>query len=544
MLRSIEGGIINGDGFSWNAGGNVCGVINKNGSVTVYDVSKNFEALFEASCCLKGIKSFYFSPLSTYLVTAERMESKTAPNTPNMALWHVAGKSKIVEGKLRQLASNAWPSMKWTVDETCCCRVLSVEDSPVPRSDPSSGRTPYLMQVLNSKTSKTDNIEIPGVSAVEICPFKSGSTLVSVFVASTDTSPVAKLQIFDLADTSKPAVLSHEFEKKVDICSMKWSSTGKRLLVQAGSEIDESGQSYYGTSHLYLVNLDLLSTVGVAHEGHVQDFQWSPSGDLFCLISGLTPFTTQLFDSDGHIVHDFGTSRKNTVKFSNSGRFLALGGFGNLAGELDFIDVPSTALLNCTRAECTVECGWAPNGRVFMTSSTHPRMRVDNNITLFKYSGEKIARLDFPELYSAKWRPMPRTQFPDPPASPVTKVNKAPTIDVPKKAYRPPTSAEAGSGLVTQRTCSPPPPPPPPKGPITIPCPEKDWFYRDPKGEVHGPYSKTVMHNWSKAGYFKPELPMRAGTVLPFVKMTDLFPGPAFETSMVVPPEWLNYKQQ
>lgn len=523
----------------------MCGVINKSGGVTVYDVTKNFVALFEASCRIKGIKSFYFSPLSTYLVSAERFELKTAPDTPNMALWHVGSKSKIVEGKLRHLSSSAWPSMKWTVDESCCCRVLSLDDSPALPAD--TPREPYLMQVLNSKTGKADNIDIPGVTVVEVCPFKSGSTLVAVFIPYSDTRREGYLRVYDAADISKPPVLSYNLGRKIDTCSMKWSSTGRRLLVQAGSEIDDSGQSYYGTSRLYLVNLEECNTIPINHSGHVQDFQWNPSGNLFCLISGLTPFSAELFDMDGMMVHDFGKSRKNTVKFNPSGRFLALGGFGNLAGELDFIDVPTKTVFTTTRAECTVECDWAPSGRVFMTSSTHPRMRVDNNITLFKYSGEKLARLEFPELYSAKWRPMPKSSFPDPPASPrafqAKDTNKA--AEPVKKAYRPPTGAAAGSGIVSQRQASPPPPPPPRAPPIKIPCPDKDWYYRDPMGEIHGPYARPTMHTWYKGGYLKPDLPMRIGTDMPFVSLATLFPtNDAFESTLVLPSEWLNHKQQ
>ena len=89
---------MNADGFSWNSSGTMCGLINKSGGVTVCDVMKNFAISFAAPCSLKGIKAFYFSPLSTYLVAADRYEPKM-PASPNMSLWHVAGKTKIVDGR-------------------------------------------------------------------------------------------------------------------------------------------------------------------------------------------------------------------------------------------------------------------------------------------------------------------------------------------------------------------------------------------------------------------------------------------------------------
>jgi hypothetical protein len=54
------------------------------------------------------------------------------------------------------------------------------------------------------------------------------------------------------------------------------------------------------------------------------------------------------------------------------------------------------------------------------------------------------------------------------------------------------------------------------------------------------------MNSWNKAGYFKSDLPIRAGLVLPFVELNNLFPtgvvaGP-FEQLMVVPQEWLSFK--
>lgn len=513
----------------WNASGSMCGLINKSGGVTVYDVVRDFAVSFEAPCCLKGIKAFYFSPLSTYMVAAERFEPKT-PETANMSLWHVAGKTRIVEGRIRKIAGNSWPSMKWTQDEVCCCRVICAADSPDPGVKES-----HILQVLNSKSSKTVNMDIPGVSQVEICQAK-GSSCVSVFIEeNVDKGRKPALKVFDLvvSSLSSEKVIAFEFEYGTDTCVMKWNSQGDRLLVQAGSEVDETGSSYYGTSKLYILDLGKGQMKGVQHEAPVQDFQWNPQGTEFCLIYGQTPFSIVVFDKNGTKIHDFGKSRKNTIRYSpNYGRFLSLGGFGNLAGEIEFFDSASRKPFKSTRSECTVECQWAPNARLFMTSSTHPRMRVDNCISMFKYTGELVCKLEFPELYSAKWRPFTGQMFPDTPASPRAFDQQSEPV---KKAYRPPPSLDTTNVS-----------PPPAAAPIKIPCPDKDWHYRDPQGQLHGPYTRSVMNSWNKAGYFKPDLPIRAGSVLPFVALTDLFPleiiGPPFEQAMVVPKAWIEFK--
>ena len=524
--------------------GTMCGVITKTGGLTVLDVVGGFLISFEAACCLKGIKAFYFSPLSTYLVSTERFEPKT-PEVANMSLWHVAGKSRIVDGKLRKISgASVWPSMKWTSDEACCCRVL--EDN--------------ALQVLNAATSKTFNLKIGNqgsggvVSLVEISGVGS---FASVFVIQESASFIA---IYDLSlaslDGSAP-LSQHTFTHTVDVCSMKWN--GDRLLVVAGSEIDETGGSYYGTSRLYLIKRDggIWTTHSISHASPVHDVQWEPTHfSRFCLISGPTPFHTQIFE-DTVCVYDFEQTctRKNTIRYNKFGSFLALGGFGNLAGGLDFVNVGAAwKMFQSSKSECTVESDWAPNGRIFSTASTHPRMRVDNCITLFTYFGSQICKLEFPELYAAKWQP--NAKFKNLPPSPRALVT-APVV-VEKKAYRPPSGVQKVVQVDTRVTPQSVPPQVVPhvvpqvvsqaphverSAPVAMPCPEKDWYYKDPTGETHGPYTKAVMISWNTAGYFRRELPVRAGTVLPFVPLCTLFPISPFETAMTIPSEWLNYRK-
>lgn len=45
-----------------------------------------------------------------------------------------------------------------------------------------------------------------------------------------------------------------------------------------------------------------------------------------------------LFNLKGEQVFDFGTSPRNTVAWAPNSRFIALCGFGNLAGEIQFWD--------------------------------------------------------------------------------------------------------------------------------------------------------------------------------------------------------------
>jgi translation initiation factor 2A len=61
-----------------------------------------------------------------------------------------------------------------------------------------------------------------------------------------------------------------------------------------------------------------------------------PDGQSFIVISGLQPATATLFDSNCNPVFEFGKRYRNTIRFDKFSNALLLGGFGNLAGEIDF----------------------------------------------------------------------------------------------------------------------------------------------------------------------------------------------------------------
>ena len=46
------------------------------------------------------------------------------------------------------------------------------------------------------------------------------------------------------------------------------------------------------------------------------------------------PAKCTLFDSRAQPMYELGTGARNTVKYSPSGRFFLIGGFGNLAGDM------------------------------------------------------------------------------------------------------------------------------------------------------------------------------------------------------------------
>lgn len=80
---------------------------------------------------------------------------------------------------------------------------------------------------------------------------------------------------------------------------------------------------------------------------------------------------------------EFGKRYRNTIRICPFSNVCLIGGFGNLAGEVDFWSLESQKELGKTKAYCTVGVEWAPNGRYIMTSVLFERVKVDNELKLF-----------------------------------------------------------------------------------------------------------------------------------------------------------------
>merc|ERR1712151_736206 len=113
--------------------------------------------------------------------------------------------------------------------------------------------------------------------------------------------------------------------------------------------------------------------------------------------------------------------------------------FRNSSWRYEFYDRTKDETIKSFRAALTVDCEWAPDGRTFLCATIAPRMNEGNQITMFKYTGEKILDLPFkPDkvegrhedtgagartktqalLYRAVWRPDGKKQYQDRAASP------------------------------------------------------------------------------------------------------------------------------
>lgn len=66
---------------------------------------------------------------------------------------------------------------------------------------------------------------------------------------------------------------------------------------------------------------------------------------------------------------------------------------------------------------------------------------------------------------------------------------------------------------------------------------EAQWWYRDPTGKAHGPFSAVAMLQWYNEGYMTPSLMVKFGDMADFSPLGVLFPGESvpFVSSPQVP---------
>eukprot|EP00930_Biecheleria_cincta_P001984 TRINITY_DN103061_c0_g1_i1.p1 TRINITY_DN103061_c0_g1~~TRINITY_DN103061_c0_g1_i1.p1 ORF type:complete len:633 (-),score=136.55 TRINITY_DN103061_c0_g1_i1:221-2119(-) len=436
-------GVNTADGLEWSADGTLLGLVDPNtGGVSVYNSTAEYAKLCEVPPLVGGpVRSFYFSPLGNHLVTHERWV-KDGGN--NVGVWNAKTGELRFSFMMKKQTEMSWPPLKWTSLETHCCRMVQDGVQIMPGN-------------CDKESQETRKIDAPGIMAFEVAPKGAGvggtgSTHVALCIAESKGAP-ARCQVYKLDDPAKPTATKNFF--KAQTVTMKWNNMGSALLIKTSMEVDDTGKSYYGGSNLYFVRADgeEASIVAAAEGGHIHDVQWNPTQDEFVLLHGQLPCPATLHEGKkGSKRMDFGSGHRNTIKWDNFGRFFVLGGYGQLLGDTDFWDKPGKRLMGSNRMECCVVCGWAPDGRHFLTATTAPRMRVDNKVEVYDYVGNLLTKLAFDELLLAGWRPRPRGAFQDRPPSPGRKKEeKSSTAGANAKpkaagAYRPP-GARGGGGL-------------------------------------------------------------------------------------------------
>lgn len=459
----------NAFGHNWSADGEFLASVCDEG-VRIYICAEGYKPLLELAKVAPdvggragGVRNVQFSPKNNFLVTYEKWDPQFLEN---VHVWAIKGERKgerLHSCTLKGYTSGALPVsiIKWTPDEVTCLELV-----------PGKGLVLRDGDLTEDGDAATRLVPEKNAANFELSPTTpKGGCYASCFIPETASGIVARIVIYDLANPSK-AILETNLPGKVKDARMLWNFEGSAMLVLANSDVDETGCSYFGTTYLYFLKADGKgqSQVYGSKDGQVQDISWSPSANEFLVIVGFQPATVALHDGKtGKLSSTLGNSRRNTLRWNPFGRFVAIGGFGTLAGDLDFFDRSKEETISSLRAPLTVECAFGPDGRHFLASTIAPRMNEGNQISLYRYTGELLFRLDFvPEviegrhedtgagartktqawLFSASWRPGGSgTKWEDRPASPpragtkrpkgLTTGKEAASTGESKAAYRP-----------------------------------------------------------------------------------------------------------
>lgn len=282
---------------------------------------------------------------------------------------------------------------------------------------------------------------------------------IAIFLPEANGKP-ANISIYNLPNFNQPVCSKNFF--KAEKCVLQWNSLGTALLGLASTDHDTTNKSYYGETNLYLLGIagSYNSRINLTKPGPIHDITWSPTAREFSVIYGYMPSETSFFDARGNLIHSLPTLPRNTILYSPHGKYILVAGFGNLQGTVDIYDRQDKfkKIVSFEAANTSV-CKWSPDGRYILTATTSPRLRVDNGLKIWHYSGKLIYFKDYQELYSINWRPQKIDEFPaigrndiipeshesakDFLAKKAALVNSA--VKKPSGAYRPPHARNSNS---------------------------------------------------------------------------------------------------
>lgn len=391
--------------------------------VTLVDAESGIE---KAKLALRGAAAAEFSPGGGFLLGYARPQTKPAKGeaeaaaVPNLVLWRVADGARVLALVHRAQWRRGDPNPPLAVAAGDGAAYHMVNNAV----------NVYDLPAKGPATGVARKLPLRGVCAA--APSPDGARLAAA-VPEQKGSPgyVGIWSVADLpaagtgggADAGPPPPTARRSFFRASQVTLLWAPSSTALLASVATDTDATNQSYYGDVKLHFLAADgsLDCLVPLPKEGPVHDVSWSPKGDTFVALAGYMPAKATLFNAKCDAVYDLGAGPHALARWSPHGRFLALAGFGNLAGDVAIFDRKADGKLKpcgAARVENGVTCDWAPDGRSLLVATLAPRLRVDNGIRIVKYDGSLLLERPFPVLLEAAWRPAPAGAFPDAPPSP------------------------------------------------------------------------------------------------------------------------------
>lgn len=340
-----------------------------------------------------------FSPRGTFLLTWARPVSNV--NVPNLVIYRISDGGRVGAFFQKTFHLDFWPSIQWSDDESIAARSVT--------------NTIHFFHSDALDKPPHAKLGIPGVHKFSLSRGLSPYTI-AAFVGAVKGGP-AKVVLHRHPDDGGDQ-LSFRSTFRADSVKFMWNSKGTAVLALVSTNVDTTGENYYGESSVFYMNREgtIEKKVELPKKGPVHDVAWSPTGNEFIVIYGNMPSRATMFNDRCDPIFDFGSGARNTISFSIHGRFVALAGFGNLPGAVEFWDKNKMTLVGRGDLPCTTLFSWSACSRYFLAATTFPRLRVDNGIRVVRFDGVMIHQQKFgaDPLYQATFRPALRGVYADP----------------------------------------------------------------------------------------------------------------------------------
>lgn len=202
-------------------------------SIHLYSTLPSTQLLF--SLPLANVLDYSFSPNENYLSIWTRYIKSTDNDTPtkNMNVYDIKT-AQVVIG-FTQKSSDGW-DLQWTEDESYCAKQVSSEV--------------HFYDPKKFEKGVQSRIKLEGIQSFSLSPGKR--PVVAVFIAGKNGAPSSS-RIYDIGNVSTP--LSQKSFFRADRVTFHWNDIGTNVLVFTHTDVDKTGQSYYGETSLYYLSI-------------------------------------------------------------------------------------------------------------------------------------------------------------------------------------------------------------------------------------------------------------------------------------------------
>jgi len=293
-----------------------------NGGAVVFGVGGAWPLLLRVSRPV--VTAVAFSPLATFVVTWEKLTEESDGNLLVHRLSDGAVASRL---KQKTFTRDKWPSTPWSADESLCAQMATGEVQFFDGTK-GPGASPPIAR-----------LKLPHIQKFKMAPSALPAQRIATFVPEQKGGP-AMVRVYEYPNLEAGKYVRQKAFYKAQSVDLKWAPSGVGLLVLAHTDADPSGKSYYGETSLFYVPASREGTEGHVpriKEGPVHDVAWSPVADVFVCIHGFMPAASVLYSAKLEQLFRIGADApRNTIRWAPHGHLLALGGFGNVGGGLDF----------------------------------------------------------------------------------------------------------------------------------------------------------------------------------------------------------------